>query len=85
MLAPQEGWNLYATLSTAFKPVMVTDSSDGKLDFDPESAPADRVTLRYEYAGALRALGILPRPHWTRDRLRDRERGEGGFAPPPLW
>jgi hypothetical protein len=38
--------------------------------------------LRYEYAPALRALGILPRPWWGRDRLRERDRGEG-FAKPP--
>jgi hypothetical protein len=53
--------------------------------FDAESTPADRVTLRYEYASGLRALGILPRPHWTRDRLRERDRAVDGFAPPPRW
>jgi hypothetical protein len=54
------------------------------VDFDPEARPAEKTTLRYEYAPALRALGILP---WqsTRDRLRQRERGEGGFARPPRW
>jgi hypothetical protein len=54
------------------------------VDFEPEARAAERVTLRYEYASALRALGILP---WqsTRDRLRERERGEGGFAQPPRW
>jgi hypothetical protein len=55
------------------------------VSFDPEPAPAERVTLRYEYAAALRALGILPRPWWTRDRLRERERGEEGFARPPTY
>ena len=46
--------------------------------------PAERVVLRYEYATALRALGILPRAWWGRDRLRERDRGEG-FARPPRW
>ena len=53
------------------------------VDFQPESQPAERVTLRYEYASALRALGILP-TRLGRDRLRERERGEG-FAQPPKW
>ena len=70
---PGTGWG-----ARAYDPVLV-------VDFDPESAPADRVTVRYEYAGALRALGIFPRPYWTRDRLRERERGAEGFAPPPIW
>jgi hypothetical protein len=53
------------------------------VDFEPESWPAERITLRYEYAAALRALGILP---WqaTRDRLEERDSG-GGFAKPPRW
>jgi hypothetical protein len=53
------------------------------VDFEPESWPAERVTLRYEYASALRALGILP---WqaTRDRLQERDSGSG-FAKPPRW
>jgi hypothetical protein len=55
------------------------------VDFNPEPTPADCVTLRYEYAGALRALGILPRPWWSRDRLRERDRGDDGFAKPPAW
>ncbi|HET8646794.1 MAG TPA: hypothetical protein VFO85_14965 [Vicinamibacteria bacterium] len=52
------------------------------VDFEPEAHPAERITVRYEYASALRALGILP---WqsTRDRLRERERGQAGFAQPP--
>ena len=53
------------------------------VSFDPEAVPAERVTLRYEYAAALRALGILPRQWWSRDRLRERERGDEGFARPP--
>jgi hypothetical protein len=51
--------------------------------FDAQPRPADSVTLRYEYAPALRALGILPRP-WPHDRLGERERGDG-FARPPAW
>ncbi|PYQ04386.1 MAG: hypothetical protein DMF83_18610 [Acidobacteria bacterium] len=55
------------------------------VSFDPAPAPAERITLRYEYASALRALGILPRSWWSRDRLRERERGEEGFARPPIY
>jgi hypothetical protein len=55
------------------------------VSFDPEPHPSQQVTLRYEYRSALVALGILPRvPPWP-DRLSQRERGELGFAPPPLW
>lgn len=50
--------------------------------FDAAGHPAERTVLRYEYVPALRALGILPRPWWGRDRLRERDRGEG-FARPP--
>jgi len=56
------------------------------VDFEPQSSPAERVTLRYEYASALRALGILPAPPWwARDRLRERDSGATGFAKPPRW
>jgi len=55
------------------------------VSFDPEPSAAERVTLRYEYAAALRALGIYPRPWWARDRLRERERGEYGFAKSPAY
>jgi len=55
------------------------------VSFDPETVPAERITLRYEYASALRALGILPRSWWSRDRLRERDRGEEGFARPPVY
>ena len=49
--------------------------------FDPASAPSDRLDFRYEYASGLRALGI----DLGGDRLRDRDRGELGFAKPPRW
>jgi hypothetical protein len=55
------------------------------VSFDPEPSPSERVTVRYEYTSTLRALGVLPRPSYQADRLRERERGEGGFAQPPLW
>ena len=55
------------------------------VSFEPETAPAETVTLRYEYARGLRALGILPQPDCCRDRLGERERGGWGFAPPPAW
>jgi hypothetical protein len=55
------------------------------VNFDPEPSPSERVTLRYEYGSTLRALGVLPRPSYQADRLRERERGEGGFAQPPRW
>jgi len=55
------------------------------VDFEPERSPAERITLRYEYASGLRALGIDVHPRWTRDRLRERDRGQGGFAKPPAW
>jgi hypothetical protein len=69
---PGTGWG-----EQAHDPVQV-------VDFEAEASPAERVTLRYEYASALRALGILP---WeaARDRLRERDRGETGFAKPPKW
>jgi hypothetical protein len=50
--------------------------------FDPQPRPAESVTLRYEYAPALRALGLLPQQWWARDRLQERD---GGFAQPPRW
>jgi hypothetical protein len=45
------------------------------------ASPTDRITLRYEYASGLRALGILP----VRNRIWERERGDLGFAKPPRW
>ena len=53
------------------------------VDFDPESQPCQTVTLRYEYADALRSLGVLTAANEGRDRLRERERGEMAFARPP--
>jgi hypothetical protein len=55
------------------------------VDFDPERSPSQETTLRYEYRDALVALGVLPPRCPPRDRLAERERGEEGFAPPPLW
>ena len=49
--------------------------------FVAASSPADHLVFRYEYASSLRALGI----RLDGDRLRDRERGELGFARPPKW
>jgi hypothetical protein len=68
---PGTGWG-----PRAHDPVVV-------VDFDPEPHAAERITLRYEYARALHALGVLPRPWPTRDRLSERERGGDGFARPP--
>jgi hypothetical protein len=55
------------------------------VDFHPERSPAQRTTLRYEYRRALVALGVLPSPHVPHDRLWERDHGDSGFAPPPLW
>jgi hypothetical protein len=53
------------------------------VEFYAETRPLDRITLRYEYAAGLRALGIIPnRPL---DRTTQRDRGELGFAQPPRW
>jgi hypothetical protein len=68
---PGTGWG-----SSAADPATV-------VRFDAQPRPADSVTLRYEYAPALRALGLLPAP-WDEGRLRERERGDG-FARPPAW
>jgi hypothetical protein len=62
-----------------------TDDPAVVVSFEPEAAPTERLTLRYEYRSALVALGILPRPWYGRDRLRERERGVEGFAKPPAW
>ena len=70
---PGTGWG-----PTAEDPAVV-------VSYDPEPTPADRIALRYEYRSGLVALGILPRPWPLRDRLRERDRGDGGFARPPAW
>jgi hypothetical protein len=70
---PGTGWG-----ERAYDPVRV-------VDFRAQAAPAEQITLRYEYARTLRALGILPRPDPGWDRLSERERGSLGFAPPPSW
>ena len=49
--------------------------------FEPQGWAADQISLRYEYASGLTALGIFPR----RARVFDREQGELGFAKPPRW
>jgi hypothetical protein len=67
---PGTGWG-----ERAYDPVTL-------VDFRPEPGPTEQVTLRYEYASTLAALGVFPRPT-PRDRLRERERGFDGFAPPP--
>jgi hypothetical protein len=54
-----------------------------EVEFVAESRPLDRVTLRYEYADGLRALGITPvRDH---DRTWQRDHGQLGFAAAPRW
>jgi hypothetical protein len=70
---PGTGWG-----DRAYDPVTV-------VEFRAERAAIERVTLRYEYASALRALGILRSPYPSRDRLGERERGDLGFARPPAW
>jgi hypothetical protein len=55
------------------------------VSFEPEKAPSQRVTLRYEYRPALVALGVLPRHDTWRDRLWQRDQADMGFAPPPRW
>lgn len=53
------------------------------VEFRAASRPTDHLVLRYEYASGLRALGIRP---WRDavDRTWERERGELGFAQPPI-
>lgn len=62
-----------------------TDDPAEIVSFHPEARSAERITLRYEYASALRALGIFRPGHWGRDRLRERDRAVPEFAPPPAW
>ena len=49
--------------------------------FVAAATAGDHLVFRYEYAPGLRALGIA----LDGDRLRNRERGELGFAKPPKW
>jgi hypothetical protein len=70
---PGTGWG-----DSAYDPAQV-------VRFTPEPRPAEIVTLRYEYASGLRALGILPSRPPYRDRLDERERGQWGYARPPQW
>ncbi len=62
-----------------------TDDRVQLVDFDYEPVAAQNVTLRYEYASGLRALGIIPDAPYGRDRLHDRDRGRDtlGFAKAP--
>ena len=53
------------------------------VNFEPERKAAERITLRYEYAEALLALGVELQPRYGWDRLAERERGSVGFAQPP--
>jgi hypothetical protein len=68
---PGTGWGPRAT-----DPVTV-------VEFEPESRPSERVTLRYEYRDTLIALGVLPRTSFASERLAERERGDEAFARPP--
>ena len=49
--------------------------------FVATATAGDHLVFRYEYASSLLALGIA----LDGDRLRNRERGELGFAKPPKW
>lgn len=55
-----------------------------QVQFTPENSATDRLIFRYEYASALRALGISPVRNDRRDRLNERD-GDLGFAKPPRW
>jgi hypothetical protein len=51
--------------------------------FLAERTATDRITLRYEYASGLRALGITPRRDLN--RTWERDHGQLGFAEAPRW
>lgn len=55
-----------------------------RTQFDAARNATDKLTLRYEYASGLRALGIIP-DHGDDHRLWQREHGQVGFAKPPRW
>jgi hypothetical protein len=52
-----------------------------RVEFTAEQRATDTLNFRYEYASGLQALGI----YRHRDRLRERDNGELGFAKPPRW
>jgi hypothetical protein len=52
-----------------------------QVQFTAERTATDTHLFRYEYAAGLQALGI----DLNRNRLRDRDRGQLGFAKPPRW
>jgi hypothetical protein len=52
-----------------------------RVEFTAERHATDTLDFRYEYASGLQALGIFRH----RDRLRERDGGELGFARPPRW
>ena len=52
------------------------------VDIDLESAPAARVTIRYEFHPQLVRLGVLPQLETPLDR-RERARGFGNYCPEP--
>jgi hypothetical protein len=68
---PGTGWG-----SSQYDPVQRTV-------FVAASRPTDKLTLRYEYASGLVALGIDPYRERPRHRTWDREQGLYGFAKPP--
>ena len=69
--APGTGWG-----DKRYDPVQQTN-------FEAQAYAADQITLRYEYAAGLQALGIYVRQ--PRVRVWERERGQYGFAQPPRW
>ena len=97
--APQAGGRQAAPESRAQGDVAPSPSADnfpgtgwGSRQNDPvqlttftaEPYATDQLTLRYEYASGLRALGIVPW-RYRQDRLSQRELGTVGFAQPPRW
>ena len=53
------------------------------VDIDLESAPAARVTIRYEFHPQLVRLGVLPRLETPLDR-REHARGFASYCPEPI-
>lgn len=57
-----------------------------QVEFHAERVATDHIVFRYEYESGLRALGIDPDDAYDgRDRVRERDRGQLGFAKPPRW